>query len=315
MKVAPEVEKLMWTIADTHDKAAQENFEKLFPDLRNELLRRIRLVSEIKDAKSLHINPVVRPAFALKPTGKLRLSPKRAIYSSVLIVGAALAAAASYVAVARHNEQQVQAAIAANYICPPVPIQGGARFHTSGPSVSVRARPALTSPPAAVQQPAPSEPTAGVPVQAEPTPSSQAAQTPPASEEFPVYVSNSAPGSQAASPSPPPSNQPESQTAAESKALSTMTSPANRGKPMVIFRNAKLSTVIVAISHQYGVNISTATDMPNPEIDGEFVGDDASAVLNSIGTKYNFTVAKESRGHFLLVPGATASKHGPVKRF
>src|SRR5437868_11461347 len=86
----------MWSIADSGDAAARDNFEHLFPDFGNELLRRIRMVSELKEAKELHLQPVQRPVFEPNTAPKAPFIPRKALYVSCALLGAAFAAAALY---------------------------------------------------------------------------------------------------------------------------------------------------------------------------------------------------------------------------
>jgi hypothetical protein len=70
VKIAKEVDAMMWDIANTGDFQAIENFKKQFPDLHGELSRRVLLLKDLRKAKSLQVAPVTRPAFV--PKAKIR---------------------------------------------------------------------------------------------------------------------------------------------------------------------------------------------------------------------------------------------------
>jgi len=63
MKIAREVDSLMWSIAETGDFHAIENFKRQFPDLHAELSHRVLLIKDLKKAKSLQFADVPRPPF------------------------------------------------------------------------------------------------------------------------------------------------------------------------------------------------------------------------------------------------------------
>lgn len=48
MKIAPDVERLMWMVAESADPKAVEDFESRFPQLRYELAKRIEMVRNLK---------------------------------------------------------------------------------------------------------------------------------------------------------------------------------------------------------------------------------------------------------------------------
>lgn len=53
MKVAPDVERMMWAVAESGDPQAVADFESRFPQLRYELSKRIDLVRELKASKKI----------------------------------------------------------------------------------------------------------------------------------------------------------------------------------------------------------------------------------------------------------------------
>jgi len=69
-KIPQHMDDLMWLIADQPDPAAIESFERRYPELRSELLKRINMVHEMKGAKGMEV-----PVPAFQPTiaaGSLR---------------------------------------------------------------------------------------------------------------------------------------------------------------------------------------------------------------------------------------------------
>jgi hypothetical protein len=100
MKIAPEIDRLMWTIAETGQTAAADDFNNRFPELKTELSRRVELMQELRKAKSLHINAVPTPP-AFHPSAKIPRSfgtAKGPTVAIALLAGAAIAVA-SYVVV------------------------------------------------------------------------------------------------------------------------------------------------------------------------------------------------------------------------
>lgn len=63
MKIAPDVEKLMWFVAESADPQAVADFESRFPELRYELSKRIDLVRGLKASKKIAASPTSIPAF------------------------------------------------------------------------------------------------------------------------------------------------------------------------------------------------------------------------------------------------------------
>lgn len=50
MKIAPDVDQLMWVLAEQSDRKAVEEFEARFPELKFELAKRVALVSNLRGA-------------------------------------------------------------------------------------------------------------------------------------------------------------------------------------------------------------------------------------------------------------------------
>lgn len=63
MRVAPDVEKLMWVVAESADPQMVADFESRFPHLRYELSKRIDLVRGLKASKSIGNGPGSIPVF------------------------------------------------------------------------------------------------------------------------------------------------------------------------------------------------------------------------------------------------------------
>ncbi|HRK21068.1 MAG TPA: hypothetical protein PLX06_04640 [Fimbriimonadaceae bacterium] len=92
MKVAPDVERMMWAVAESGDPQAVADFESRFPQLRYELSKRIDLVRELKASKRIGNPqgsiPAFHPPAALRTAGfsKWRWS-MAAVALSALAVG------------------------------------------------------------------------------------------------------------------------------------------------------------------------------------------------------------------------------------
>jgi len=98
LKLPLDIDQLMWTVVETGNSAAREDFERRFPELRSELLKRSSLVDGLRSARSLHVRPLARPTFrpTMKPASPF-LRGKMAL-ALALLAGIALASA-GYMAV------------------------------------------------------------------------------------------------------------------------------------------------------------------------------------------------------------------------
>ncbi len=97
-RIAPDIDRLMWTIAETRDMKAAEEFDERFPDLKFELAKRMTLVRSLKTAKKSGSSTI--PAF----TPKARLTPTPRSMATYAVAGVALVALAfgSYAATANY---------------------------------------------------------------------------------------------------------------------------------------------------------------------------------------------------------------------
>jgi len=107
MNLPHDIDQLMWSVAESGNSAAREDFERRFPELRSELAKRNSLLDGLRNARSLHIRPLARPAFRPILSGRATplLRPKLAL-ALVLVAGIAIASAA-YRAI--YGEQPVPA--------------------------------------------------------------------------------------------------------------------------------------------------------------------------------------------------------------
>lgn len=98
MRIEPDVDSLMWTVAEGSNPHAVDDFEARFPDLKAELSKRVKLLSGLRSAKSLYV-PAVRPAFTphLLASRRQRFT-KPALVGAMLLLGAVLAVATFSVA-------------------------------------------------------------------------------------------------------------------------------------------------------------------------------------------------------------------------
>src|SRR5579862_1224296 len=103
MRVAKEVDAMMWDIANAGDFHAIENFKKQFPDLHGELSRRVLLVKDLRKAKSLTFAPFPRPPFV--PKAKVRHHLSWPALSAVAVSFAVIAAVGSLEAVDRYKAE------------------------------------------------------------------------------------------------------------------------------------------------------------------------------------------------------------------
>lgn len=92
-RIPADVERLMWLVAESHDPSAVADFESRFPELKNELAQRRRMVSELKGAKGNNSTNVPIPVFHPRPT---QSTPGGRQVLIAGIVGLAAVAAASY---------------------------------------------------------------------------------------------------------------------------------------------------------------------------------------------------------------------------
>jgi hypothetical protein len=94
-RVAPDLDRLMWAIAEANDDRAASDFESRFPELRNELTKRIAMVRGLKVSKP-HAEPVRQlPKFDLRPTPEPRISYRTGYVLACM--AAAVVAFGSYV--------------------------------------------------------------------------------------------------------------------------------------------------------------------------------------------------------------------------
>lgn len=89
-RIAPDVERLMWLIAEERDPRAVADFGERFPDLRHELSKRISMVSGLKDA-GRKVPPHEIPRFVPKNGVSMPTPVNRSMYAAFAFVAAALA--------------------------------------------------------------------------------------------------------------------------------------------------------------------------------------------------------------------------------
>lgn len=92
-RIPPDVERLMWLIAESNDPQAVTDFESRFPDYRYDLAQRRRMVADLKGAKGAKSSEIPIPSFqprAPRPAA----NPKQIWIAATL--GLAALAVASY---------------------------------------------------------------------------------------------------------------------------------------------------------------------------------------------------------------------------
>ncbi|HVT13821.1 MAG TPA: hypothetical protein VHE55_16280 [Fimbriimonadaceae bacterium] len=88
-RIAPDVERLMWLIAEERDPRAIADFEARFPALRYELAKRISMVGDLR--KSPKTPPHDIPRFVPRSGATMPQAVNRSIYVALAFVTAALA--------------------------------------------------------------------------------------------------------------------------------------------------------------------------------------------------------------------------------
>lgn len=81
-RIAPDIDQLMWTLAEARDMDAVAEFEKRFPELRLELAKRVALVGGLRGARFEE----GRPAPRFQPS-----SPPASIWGKPLVLAGAFA--------------------------------------------------------------------------------------------------------------------------------------------------------------------------------------------------------------------------------
>lgn len=90
-RIPPDVERLMWLVAESHDQDALRDFEQRFPGLKDELAIRRRMVTDLKGAKGhSHVENRI-PVFT--PKAQPVSSARRGIWVAGGLAFAALAVA------------------------------------------------------------------------------------------------------------------------------------------------------------------------------------------------------------------------------
>src|SRR5436309_489900 len=96
MKIASDIDKLMWVLAESGDRSAIDDFESRFPDLKFELAKRVAMLRNLRGAKPA-VAASIRPAFQPRASnGSVSLRKPWAV-GGMLLGFAALAAASYYV--------------------------------------------------------------------------------------------------------------------------------------------------------------------------------------------------------------------------
>jgi hypothetical protein len=105
-KIAPEIEELMWAIAESRDPQAIDEFGQRFPDLRGELGKRLMLTADLKGAlKTPLVNSI--PKFQPRAHHAVPVWQRPlALAAATLLL--AMVAFGSYVAARRALESEAQ---------------------------------------------------------------------------------------------------------------------------------------------------------------------------------------------------------------
>lgn len=95
--IPSDIDSLMWTVAESGDEAAIEDFERRFPEFRGELGGRLAMVRVLKKSKPVTDEPAYQvPRFVLREPVVL---PRRPVWTVALLGGLAVVAFCSYLVV------------------------------------------------------------------------------------------------------------------------------------------------------------------------------------------------------------------------
>lgn len=119
-RLAPDIERLMWLVAEGHDPKAIADFEARFPELRLELSKRISLVSNLKSAGK-QVRPTQAPRFVPRPPAD-RPAPTRGLIVALAALVAAIAFATYAVTakLGRHDQPPVAQHVDGGSAGPPI---------------------------------------------------------------------------------------------------------------------------------------------------------------------------------------------------
>ena len=119
-RIAPEIERLMWLVAENRDPKAIADFEQRFPELRYELCKRIAMISGLKVAGRSVAKPPAIPRFA--PKSVPQAHPARAWYVLAAAAMCVVAFASYSVAVlGRHPSNSLPTVTPVNTAPPEAP--------------------------------------------------------------------------------------------------------------------------------------------------------------------------------------------------
>lgn len=91
-RLPPDIDRMLWEVAESQDTHAYDDFEKRFPHLVGELGKRIQLVRELRDARSTGSARAV-PRFDRRVPTQIGPSP-RLVFAGVAVLVASLGLAA-----------------------------------------------------------------------------------------------------------------------------------------------------------------------------------------------------------------------------
>lgn len=119
-RLAPDIERLMWLVAEGHDPKAIADFEARFPELRLELSKRISLVSGLKSAGK-HVRPRQAPRFVPRsPAPKPAPTRGLVLAFAALIVAGAFATYVATTKLGRHEAAPIAQSVDRRESGPPV---------------------------------------------------------------------------------------------------------------------------------------------------------------------------------------------------
>ena len=152
MNLPHDIDQLMWTVAESGNATARDDFERRFPELKNELLKRSSMLDGLREARSLHVLPPARPAFRPAAHRSAPFYRGKVALGLSLLAGLALASA-GYMAI--FGDHPAPAGAIGKYT--PRPCRAAAakaaaqqatipHYATDGPRSTISNPPAVTNP-------------------------------------------------------------------------------------------------------------------------------------------------------------------------
>ena len=105
-KIPPELENLMWTLAESGNQQAVSEFEARFPHLRVELAKRTGMVRSLRSTRPGNVTSPAIPRFV--PGAATATEPSRGMYTAAFVFAAIALSVFAYTAVVAHHPRPVE---------------------------------------------------------------------------------------------------------------------------------------------------------------------------------------------------------------